>query len=255
MRKMPLPQASGMPWDITLNWVAPCPRTRQHCCRRGPETNNNKKIGWEDTLGHAQAAPTDRLEESITPEDELRSQCYRLLARFLSSPPSTADLQAAAALVGGDSDLGRAITSFARVCAGSDATAVAREYHDLFIGLSRGELIPYGSYYLTGFLHEKPLAKLRQDMAGLGLEREEGVAEPEDHIASLCEMMAGLIDGAFGRALPLEKQKAFFKTHIGSWAPVLFRDMEVAKASVVFATLGSVGRIFLEIEESAFAMV
>src|SRR5262245_1058467 len=95
----------------------------------------------------------------IVPEDRLRAQCYRLLARFLSAPPTAADLQAASKLTGDDSDLGRAITAFARVCAGSQSAAVAEEYHDLFIGLARGELVPYGSYYLTGFLHEKPLAR------------------------------------------------------------------------------------------------
>jgi TorA maturation chaperone TorD len=185
----------------------------------------------------------------------LRAQCYRLLARFLSSPPTAADLAAGTHLSGDDSDLGRAISAFAHVCGRARAAAVAEEYHDLFIGLVRGELIPYGSYYLTGFLHEKPLAKLRQDMSRLGVQRNESVAEPEDHIASLCEMMAGFIDGAFGRALALDEQKAFFAAHIGNWAPVLFRDMEAAKASILYATLGSVGRLFLEIEEGAFAMV
>ena len=139
----------------------------------------------------------------------LRAQCYRLLARFLSSPPTAADLAAGARLSGDDSDLGRAISAFAHVCARSQAAAVAEEYHDLFIGLVRGELVPFGSYYLTGFLHEKPLAKLRQDMGRLGVEREQDVAEPEDHIASLCEMMAGFIDGSLGRTLSLEEQKAF----------------------------------------------
>src|SRR5262249_33439415 len=155
------------------------------------------------------------------------------------------DLAAATQLSGDDSALGRAISAFAHVCARSQAQAVAQEYHDLFIGLARGELIPYGSYYLTGFLHEKPLAKLRQDMSRLGVEREQTVLEPEDRIASLCEMMAGFIDGSFGRALALDEQKAFFAAHIGNWAPVLFRDMETAKASVLYATLGSVGRVFL----------
>jgi TorA maturation chaperone TorD len=191
----------------------------------------------------------------VAAEDLLRAQCYRLLARFLSKPPSASELRAGAALRGDDSELGRAITAFARVCAGSDAASVASEFQDLFIGLARGELVPYGSYYLTGFLHEKPLAKLRLDMARFGVAREANVAEPEDHIASLCEMMAGFIDSSLGRPLSLEEQKAFFDTHIGSWAPVLFRDMEVAKASVIYATLGSVGRVFLEIEEGAFAMV
>ncbi len=191
----------------------------------------------------------------IAPEDVLRARCYRLLARFLSSPPTNAELQVAAELTGDDSDLGRAIAAFARVCARADAASVGAEYHELFIGLVRGELVPYGSYYLTGFLHEKPLAKLRQDMGRLGIERQQGVAEPEDHIASLLEMMAGFIDGALGRELSLEQQKTFFATHIRSWAPVFFRDLEVAKASVLYATLGSVGRAFLAIEEGAFAMV
>jgi TorA maturation chaperone TorD len=193
--------------------------------------------------------------EDAAPEDVLRARCYRLLARFLSSPPDAATLQVGASLTGDDSELGRAIGAFAHVCARSQPATVAEEYHELFIGLVRGELVPYGSYYLTGFLHEKPLAKLRQDMSRLGVERDPEVLDPEDHIASLCEMMAGFIDGALGRSLPLEEQKAFFSTHIGTWAPVLFRDMEKAKASVLYATLASVGRIFLEIEEAAFAMV
>ncbi len=191
----------------------------------------------------------------VAPEDVLRARCYRLLARFLSSPPTTDDLRSAAGLTGDEGDLGRAVSAFARVCAGSTPATVAAEYQDLFVGLARGELVPYGSYYLTGFLHEKPLSKLRQDMARLGVEREQGVAEPEDHIASLCEMMAAFIDGALGSPLSLPEQKAFFTTHIGSWAPVFFRDMETAKASVVYAALGSVGRGFLATEGSAFAMV
>src|ERR1700674_975268 len=137
----------------------------------------------------------------VVPEDMLRARCSRLMACFLSSPPATDDLEGAARLSGDETELGRAVSMFARVCAGSNAASVAAEYHDLFVGLARGELVPYGSYYLTGFLHEKPLSKLRQDMARLGVEREDGVAEPEDHIASGCEMMAGFIDGSLGRAL------------------------------------------------------
>lgn len=190
----------------------------------------------------------------VAPEDMLRAQGYRLLARFLSFPPAAADLEAGAKLSGDDSDLGRAITAFAHVCARTDAVAAGDEYQDLFIGLSRGELVPFGSYYQTGFLHEKPLAKLRQDMERLGIEREPGVREPEDHIASVCEMMAGLIDGTLTQPLSLEQQKHFFSAHIGNWAPVFFRDLEIAKASVLYATLGSVGRAFLEIEEGAFAL-
>ena len=76
----------------------------------------------------------------------------------------------------------------------ADAERVEREFFDLFIGLGRGELLPYGSYYLTGFLHERPLARLRDDLAALGIERAEGNVEPEDHAAILCEIMAGLAE-------------------------------------------------------------
>lgn len=188
-------------------------------------------------------------------EDVLRAQAYRLLARFLSAPPTAHDLAAAAALTGGESAFGSAIAAFARMASLTNPVAAAEEYNTLFIGLVRGELVPYGSYYLTGFLHEKPLARLRADMARLGLAREEGVHEPEDHIASLFEMMAGLIDGSYGAPLDLAQQKAFFEAHIGGWAEIFFRDLEVAKSSVLYAALGSVGRIFVGIEKGGFAML
>jgi TorA maturation chaperone TorD len=206
-------------------------------------------------LSPAQAASAIDDSFDALPEDALRAQCYRLLARFLSAPPGQELLDTAAALRGDDSDLGLAIRALARVCAGSNVATVAEEYHVLFIGLVRGELVPYGSYYLTGFLHEKPLAKLRQDMGRLGVTRDKRIADPEDHIASLCEMMAGFIDGALGPPRSLAEQEAFYRAHIGSWAPVLFRDMETAKASVVYGALGTVGRTFLAIEQEGFAMV
>jgi TorA maturation chaperone TorD len=191
----------------------------------------------------------------VAPEDLLRAQWYRLFARFLSAPPGPADLQAAAALEGDATELGHAVSRFAAACAAATAGEVQRQFHDLFIGLARGEIVPFASYYLTGFLNEKPLARLRQDMARLGVARRSEVADPEDHIAALLEMMAGFIDGGLGGALSLEEQKAFFDVHIGSWAAVLFRDMEAVNSSLIYQRLGTVGRIFLSIEEGAFAMV
>lgn len=200
------------------------------------------------------AAPSGEAVSAVATEDMMRAQVYRLLARFLSAPPSQSDLEAAAALEGDDTAFGRAISTFAHIAARSRASEVADEYQVLFIGLGRGELVPYGSYYLTGFLNEKPLAKLRQDMARLGIERDPSVREPEDHIASLAEMMAGLIDGGFGVPLPLSEQKRFFDTHFGSWASYFFRDLQEAKSSVLYAALGAVGSAFLEIEEGAFVL-
>ena len=191
----------------------------------------------------------------VAPEEELRAHLYRLVAFHLSAPLEDEDVRAAAGLVGNDTPLGRAVSRFANVAARSSPAALREEFQDLFIGVGRGLFVPYGSYYLTGFLHEKPLAKLRQDMERLGLARNAGVAEPEDHISSVLEMMAGLIDGAYGRPLPLAEQKTFYATHVGSWAPFFFRDLEGCEASPFYAALGSVGRVFMEIEHDAFAAV
>ena len=133
-------------------------------------------------------------------EDALRAQLYRLLSRLLAAPPDRRLLALIAGMTGDATALGRGITALAARAAEAAPEAVADEYTDLFIGVGRGELVPFASYYLTGFLNEKPLARLRGDMASLGIARADEVKEPEDHIAALCEMMAGLIEGAFGDA-------------------------------------------------------
>ena len=190
----------------------------------------------------------------LAPEDELRAQLYLLLARFLARAPSATDLELAASLTGDESELGRAIETFSALAISSDPSKIAEEYHDLFIGVGRGELLPYGSYYLTGFLNEKPLANLRDDMRRLGIARRPDVAEPEDHIASVLEMMAGLIRGAFDVPATLEQQRTFYQEHIGSWSKHFFADLEGAKSSVLYASVGTIGQRFLDIEETAFAM-
>jgi len=197
-------------------------------------------------------AMTDQI--IVSQEDTLRAQLYLLLARFLAKPAEDAAISAAAAMSGDDSDLGKAIGTLSKIAAKSDHAQIAQEYHDLFIGVGRGELLPYASYYLTGFLHEKPLAKLRDDMGRLGIERSETVSEPEDHVAAIMEMMAGLIMGQFGEPASLEEQKAFYDTHLGSWGEHFFTDLEAAKSSVFYAAIGSVGKTYLEIEKAAFAM-
>lgn len=206
----------------------------------------------------AAEALSDTPAIDISEEDALRAHLYRLLASYMTGPPSAALLKAGAALEGDESDLGKAIGTFAHLCSRTSEETVDREYHDLFVGVGRGELLPYGSYYLTGFLNEKPLAKLRNAMREFGIERDEEAVEPEDHIASLCEMMAGLIDGSLrpdGEPITLAQQKEFYDAHVSSWGPHFFRDLEAAKSSVLYAGLGSVGRVFLEIETTAFSMI
>ncbi|MBU2532951.1 MAG: molecular chaperone TorD family protein [Alphaproteobacteria bacterium] len=190
----------------------------------------------------------------LTDEDRFRVDFYRLLALFLSAPPSAASLSAAAALEGSDAPLGRAIRSFARVAAQTDSTTADDEFHALFIGVGRGELLPYASYYLTGFLHEKPLARLRSEMAALGIAADPDASEPEDHAAAVLDMMAGLIDGSFGHPLTIADQKRFYDAHLGNWMPLFFRDLEGASSSVLYAALAQIGSRFLEIESAAFEM-
>ena len=132
--------------------------------------------------------------------------------------------------------------------------AAETEFNKLFIGLGRGELLPFASYYLTGFLNEKPLALLRQDMLAKGMQRSETVFEPEDTIASLMEMMAAMIVGRFGTPADVATQKQFFNKHIGPWATHFFTDLEEAKKSVFFTPVGTVGRIFMSVEAEAFRM-
>lgn len=191
---------------------------------------------------------------TLAPEDVLRAQLYRFLARFLALPPDRAALDSAAGMSGDDTDLGKAFLAFSELAKRTDVERVAQEYHDLFIGVGRGELLPYGSYYMTGFLHEKPLAKLRNDMSALGIRREADVKEPEDHIAALMDMMAGLISGEFGEPASIDEQKRFFHTHVSGWASHFFADLEAAKSSVLYAALGAIGRHFMMIEETAFSM-
>lgn len=193
---------------------------------------------------------------SVAPdaEDVLRANLYRLLARFLGSPPCKIDLATASSLSGDSSDLGKVITTFGAIAKDYDQADAVSEHQELFVGMVRGELLPFASYYLTGFLHEKPLAKLRNSLAELGIERDPNVKEPEDHIAALMEVMAGLIVGEFGNAASVEAQKEFFETHIGPWADYFFADLEEQETSELYAALGSIGRRFLEIEETAFQM-
>ncbi len=203
------------------------------------------------------AAVSDRDEAStaVSAEDRLRADVYRLLARLLSSPVGPTELAVGSGLKGDETSFGRAIEALAVACRNTGAREVASEFQDVFIGLARGEVLPYGSYYLTGFLHEKPLARLRRDMEQLGIERDPDSTEPEDHIASLLDMMAGLIDGSFGEPLSLAEQKRFFESHVGSWARVMFRDLEKAESARFYAAVGAVGRAFMEIEIGAFRMV
>jgi TorA maturation chaperone TorD len=197
----------------------------------------------------------DQTIHPIADEDQTRAQIYALLGRLLTSAPDAALLAKIATFTGDDSEIGQALTALAATARKMDASRLGDEYQDLFIGVARGEVMPYASYYLTGFLQSKPLANLRGDMAALGIARAPGVAEPEDHVGSLCEMMAGLIAGNFDRAVDLSEQRRFFDAHIATWVPRFFADLEAAKSAVFYMPVARLGRSFIAIETQAFALI
>ena len=190
----------------------------------------------------------------VLEEDRLRADLYNFLGLLLSNSPDELVLAQVSGLSGDNTELGQAIGTLSTLAAKSKPKKVESEFNTLFIGLGRGELLPYASYYLTGFLNEKPLALLRSDMSRLRITRAPNVYEPEDNIASLMEMMAGMIVGRFGEPASLDRQREFFNKHIAPWATHFYKDLEGAKNSVFYAPVGTVGRVFMEIEREAFRM-
>lgn len=184
--------------------------------------------------------------------DQLRARHYDLLAALLGRAPDVALLDALGEMEGGEGVLGGHLSDLSRAAATTSAQAVEREFFELFVGVGRGELLPYASYYLTGFLNERPLARVREDFSALGIERGEAMSEPEDHLAMLLEVMAGLAAGRF--AAEPGMQARFFARHVAPWATRFFADLEGAKAARFYRTVGELGRTFIEIETEAFAM-
>src|SRR4051812_43212952 len=184
--------------------------------------------------------------------DAARAQEYALLATLLARAPDAQLLQRLARLDGDGSAVGRAHVALAEAAVATDPQRVDREYFDLFVGVGRGELMPYGSYYLTGFLHERPLARLREDLVALGIERVEGNSEPEDHAAMLCEIMAGLVGGQLAAAKDAERR--IFEKHIAPWMRRFFTDLEKSPTAGFYRPVGVLGRIFIDIETEAFAL-
>lgn len=191
---------------------------------------------------------------AISDEDRARAQIYQLLGVLLSNPPSSELLRGLATLQGDDTPLGSATKNLAALAERTTPQDAEREYNNLFIGIGRGELLPYTSYYLTGFLNEKPLADLRGDLMTRGIKARDDIKEPEDHIGTLCEIMAGIITGEFPCDSDLPSQKAFFDAHLAKWAALFFTDLEEAQSAVFYAPVGSLGRAFMTVEADAFAL-
>jgi len=198
----------------------------------------------------------DLYDDSTTREaddiDHARALEYALLGTLLMRAPEPKLLEHVAALRGDPSPLGLAHMALAEAAAEADVQEVEQEFFDLFIGIGRGELLPYASYYLTGFLHERPLARLREDLARIDIGRAEGVTEPEDHAGILCEVMSGLASGQL--AAPEDSGRIIFTRHMAPWIGRFFADLERADAANFYRRVGALGRVFTEIETAAFAL-
>jgi TorA maturation chaperone TorD len=180
-----------------------------------------------------------------------RGDSYALLASLLWRAPDSAMLQRLAVPPTAQGELAKARAALAEAAASADPVAVAREHFALFIGVGGSELTPYASYYLTGFLHERPLADLRADLRRLGLSAAPGLGEPEDHLAFLCEVMAALIRGGNIAAID---EAAFFARHLQPWARRCFHDMENCPSARFYRPVGRLGRLIMEIEADAFVL-
>src|SRR5450830_201191 len=189
-----------------------------------------------------------KMAGDIDEVDAARAQEYALLTRA----PDARLLTELSELRGDATPLGVAHAALAEAASTTSAARIEREYFNLFIGLGRGELMPYGSYYLTGFLHDRPLARLRKDLSAIGVARAEGVVEPEDHAGILCEIMSGLASGRL--PAPAGSDRMIFETHMAPWIGRFFSDLEQAEGADFYRRLGTLGRIFTDIETEAFEL-
>ena len=187
-------------------------------------------------------------ENPVEQEQQYRAAAYGMLAALLRDVPDAALMSQVAKFSGvdeGGDEMALSMSLLGLAAERCSIESVNDEYHALFIGIGRGELLPYGSFYLTGFLMEKPLGDLRDDLDRLGFEREAEVYEPEDHVAALCEVMAMLIqDGS-----SIDTQRVFFVSHINSWFKQFFTEMSAADNAVFYKAVARFGAAFLEIEE------
>ena len=189
-------------------------------------------------------------------EDVARAELYGVLAHLFYAPPS-ADLlaQLGATPAAPDGLLAPAWNALAASARELNAAAVRMEYDALFGGVGKPEVYLFGSHYLAGFLNEKPVARLREDLAGLGLARDPAMPETEDHIAYLCEVMRCLIVGAGAAPADLATQRTFFAAHIQPWVETLCDTIAAHPAARFYARAADFTRAFASVEAQGFDML
>lgn len=189
-------------------------------------------------------------EVAIEEEDQWRVLTYRLLARLLAAAPDISLLKMlqSADIQPTETAINKAWFDLENIARQVDIKLIEQEYNILFIGFTSGEVIPYASRYLSGFLMEKPLAKLRQDLKNLGIHRQKSVYEPEDHLAALFEAMALLIEASD------TQQWTFFGRHIQPWSQDFFTDLQQAGSANFYKPVGQLGSAFVELETNLISL-
>jgi TorA maturation chaperone TorD len=192
-------------------------------------------------------------------EEIARAELYGLLARLWIAPPDAELLaQFGVAVTEAPQPGGfleapwQALVTAVRA---TSAEAAAEEYDALFGGVGKPEVFLYGSYYLAGFLNEKPLATLRTDLAGLGLTRDEQRAETEDHIAYVFEVMRYLIAGDDVAVCNLEQQRRFFRAHVQSWVERLAEAVQAQPRAALWREVAAFTRAFVQVETQGFDLL
>ena len=192
-------------------------------------------------------------------EELARAELYGLLARLWLAPPD-ADLmtQFRVAVTETPAGGGHLEAPWQALVAALRATTpelAAAEHEALFHGVGKPEVFVYGSFYLSGFLNEKPLAALRTDLALLGLARGADALETEDHIAYLCEVMRYLIAGDDAAVCNLEQQRRFFRQHLQSWVEMLCDTVAAHSRADTWRAVAALTRAFVQVEAQAFDMI
>ncbi|MCZ6797945.1 MAG: molecular chaperone TorD family protein [Gammaproteobacteria bacterium] len=193
-------------------------------------------------------------KEALDEEQIYRASAYGLIAALLRSAPDQDMLERLTGLSPGvvpeGDELLLAMSTLALSAKLHTTASIDDEYHELFIGLGKGEVVPYGSWYLTGFMMEKPLSDLRDDLARLGYVRNTSVVEPEDHAAALCEVISLMIT----EGVDLSVQRNFFQSHMTEWMGRFFADLSEAKSAIFYKSVGRFGAAFMAFENEYFSM-
>lgn len=196
---------------------------------------------------------------SALDEETARAEIYGLLAQLFYAPPAPELLAALRVAVTDAPSQGAFLEEPWRQLVGAaraqDDAAIAEEYDALFGGVGKPEVYLFGSHYLSGFLNEKPLARLREDLAGLGLARDEAMPETEDHVAYLCEVMRYLIAGDDVAVANLTRQREFFATHLQPWVNALCDAISAHPRARFYAQLAEFTRAFAGVEAQGFDML